>query len=43
MGTDPVLVSYLRTMGEVGVAAREAAAGSAGSVGADGTNENRVP
>ena len=43
MDTGPVLVSYLRTVGEVGAVAWEAAAGSAGSVGVDGTDGNRVP
>ena len=34
----PVLVSYLRTVGEAG-----AAAGSAGSIGADDIEDNHVP
>ena len=39
----PVLVSYLRTVGEVGAAAWEAVAGSVGLAGADDTDGIRVP
>ena len=36
-------MSYLHTVGEVGAAAWEAAAGSVGSAGANNTNGNCVP
>ena len=39
----PVLVSYLRTVGEAGAAAWEAVVGSVGSVGPGGTDDNCVP
>ena len=43
MGTSPVLVSYLRTLGEVGAVAWEVAAGSVGSAKANSTGGNRMP
>ena len=43
MSTGPVRVSYLRTVGETGVAAWEISVGSAGSVEVGGTSGSLVP
>ena len=39
----PVLMSYLRTVGEAGAAALEVAVGSAGSTGAGGIGGSLMP
>ena len=43
MGTSPVRVSFLRSMGEAGAAAWEMSAGSTGSVEVSDTGGSLVP